>query len=291
MKPTRPFIRHTWLPAACAALALLAGCGKGPGKPATQVAVKVNDDEISVHQVEVLLSRQPPAPPGQAEAQTRKLVDNLVEQELAAQAARKQGLDRDPRVVQAMEATKREVLARAYQDSLADQASRPTSGEIDRYYDSQPALFAQRRLYTVQELQAEAAPEQLAELQSKLMTSDGPAQAADLLRASGVRFTARQLTLGAEDVPLNSLQTLAEARTGQSLVLPRQGGMRVVTVLQSRLAPVSRSAARRPIENYLVMERKRQLVQQGMKALREAAHVEYRARASQAASGVVSTAR
>ena len=50
--------------------------------------------------------------------QSGHVIETLVEQELAAQAARKAGLDGTPRVLQAMEIAKREVLARAYQDQL-----------------------------------------------------------------------------------------------------------------------------------------------------------------------------
>src|SRR5204863_8606978 len=86
------------------------------GGDSTQVAARVNDTEISLAQLQHVLQRQPRVSPERAEAQTRSVLDGIVDQELAAQAARKSGLDRDPRVVQALEAAKRELLARAYQD-------------------------------------------------------------------------------------------------------------------------------------------------------------------------------
>lgn len=285
MSSFRLFSFRTSLPArsapvlvACAALLVLGGCDRAAQKASSQVAVKVNDDEISVHQVDVLLSRQPTVPADQADAQTRRLVDTLVEEELAAQAARKQGLDRDPRVVQAVEAAKREVLARAYQDSLADQAVQPSTDEIERYYESQPALFAQRKLYTVQELAAEAGEEQLAALKPKIEAASGAEAAGDVLRAAGLRYTSRQLTLPAEAVPLPMLPTLAALEVGKSLVLPGPGGVRVVTLLQSQPATVDRKTASPAIQQYLLRERKRQIVLQGMKSIRDTAHIEYRGR-------------
>src|SRR5205814_9580419 len=121
------------------------------GGDSTQVAARVNDTEISLAQLQHVLQRQPRVSPERAEAQTRSVLDGIVDQELAAQAARKSGLDRDPRVVRALEAAKRHLPARAYQDVLADRATLPSSDDVDRYYDSQPALFAQRRFYSVQE--------------------------------------------------------------------------------------------------------------------------------------------
>jgi EpsD family peptidyl-prolyl cis-trans isomerase len=261
--------------AAAALLVALAGCNKEAPKAASQVAVKVNDGEISLHQVDLLLGRQQAVAPEQAEAQKQRLLDTLVEQELAAQAARQQGLDQDPRVVQAIEMAKREVLARAYQDSLAEKAGQPSTDEIERYFDANPALFAQRKLYTVQELGVEATAAQLADVQAKLKAAEGSAQPVEILRAAGLRFGARQATLAAESLPLSVLTAMSELNPGQSLVIPTQGGARVLTVLQAQPAPVDRETAKRAIQGHLVLERKRELVKQGMKTVRDAARIEY----------------
>ncbi len=67
----------------------------------------------------------------------------MLDQELAAQGARKMGLDKEPRVVQAIEAARREVLARSYHDVLAEKTPLPASDDIDRYYDEVTARGAQ----------------------------------------------------------------------------------------------------------------------------------------------------
>ena len=54
-------------------------------------------------------------------------------------------LDRDPRVVQQLEAVRREVLARAYVEKVGEAAAKPTPEEIKKYYDEKPALFSDRR--------------------------------------------------------------------------------------------------------------------------------------------------
>lgn len=260
------------------AMALVACNKEGGTKPDSQVAVKVNDQEISVHQVEAVLSRQPAAPEGQGEAQLGRVVEVLVEQELAAQAARQAGLDRDPRVVQLLEVARREVLARAYQDSLAERAVQPGTDEIDRYYDEQPALFAQRRIYTVQEIGVAASAEQVAALNDKLAQADGPAAARDVVRAAGLPHESRQVRLRAEELPLPVLKSVAALREGQSLLLPRERGARIVTLLQAEAAPVDRKNAEPAIKQHLMLMHKREQVQQGMKGLRSAAKLEYRGR-------------
>lgn len=263
--------------------AALMGCSR-VGGDATQVAAKVNDTEISLAQLQHVLQRQPIPAPNVADANARRVLDGVVDHELAAQGARQLGLDKDPRIVQAMEEAKREVLARSYHEALAEKAALPSSDEIDRYYDSQPALFAQRRFYSLQELPVEGGHAELAALQASVEAAASPDLVADILRGAKIPFTARHLTVSPEDVPLPLLGKLADLRAGQSLMLPQRNGARVLTLLSSSPAPLAREAARPAIQAYLTNERKRQAVQDGLKALRESARIEYRGKFAKVAS-------
>ena len=287
-----PFFKTAATALACAGLAVsLSACGKdgGGAKGASQVAMKVNGEEVSTHQVDLLLRRQAPAGvPGQADATVRRVLDGLVDQELAAQAARKEGLDRDPQVVQTMEATKREVLARAYLDRLTEKLTEPTSDEVDRYYDAHPNLFAERRLYSLQEASVSAPNERLPALKARLEATSSPEKLAEALRAESLQPALRLVSISAEDVPLGLLDPIAALREGQSLVITGDGGARILTLLRSQPAPVSRSGATRQITSFLVNERRREAVQQGMKRLREPARVEYLGRYAELAGPAAS---
>ncbi|HLO95745.1 MAG TPA: EpsD family peptidyl-prolyl cis-trans isomerase, partial [Burkholderiaceae bacterium] len=139
--------------------ALLVACGGGKGD-ATQTAAKVNKEEITVHQINQLLQRQPGLGEKQADAMSRQLLERLIDQELSVQKAQDLKLDRDPRVVQQIEAAKREILARAYAERIGESVSKPSADEIAKFYNEKPALFKERRVYSLQEMSIEAAPEQ-----------------------------------------------------------------------------------------------------------------------------------
>jgi EpsD family peptidyl-prolyl cis-trans isomerase len=265
---------NRWLLAA-ALSALIAGCNSGSQQP-TQVALRVNGDEVSIHQVELALgARAASMPPAAASAATPAMLASLVDQELAAQAARQQGLDREPQVIQQLEAARRQVLAQAYHERVGARAIEASSDEIDRYYDEHPELFAKRRMYQLQETTVAHPAGQFDELKRTLEAAPSLARVQEQLARAGLKSAVRQLSISAEDVPLGLLSKLARLNEGESLMLPRDGGARVLTLIDSQAAPLNREVSRRLIAQYLVNERRRDLVAASMKALRGDAKVEY----------------
>ena len=266
-----------------ALVAAATGCSR-VGGDSTQIAAKVNDTEISLSQLQHVMQRQPAVAPERADAMARNVLESVVDQELAAQSARSLGLDKDPRVVQAIEAAKREVLAKTFHDSVAERAQLPSSDEVDRYYDGEPALFGQRRFYSLQEAVVQGPHSELAPLQPRVESTPDAQRATDVLRDAHLRFTTRQLTVSPEDVPMVLLGKLSKLREGQSLMLAQPGGARVLTLISSTPAPLAREAARPAIQAFLTNEHKRRAVREQMKALRESARIEYKGKFAQAAS-------
>src|SRR5687767_12861806 len=121
--------------------AALAGCGRSEGGTVSgSLAVRVNSEAISFEQVQSARARQ-------------RTLEQLIDERLARQSAVRQGLERSPRVVQAIEAATSEILARAYLDQVAAALARPaTPEEVRRYYAAHPELFAQRRIYRLEEI-------------------------------------------------------------------------------------------------------------------------------------------
>jgi EpsD family peptidyl-prolyl cis-trans isomerase len=218
------------------------------------------------------------------EAAGRKALDSLVEQELAAQAARAEGLETDPGVIQAIEAAKREALARAYQDRLAERATAASADEVDRYYDAHPALFEKRQIYSVQEFTVEVGADRQAEVKAALEAARSPAEQQELLRSRSLRFTTRALVLPAEGVPLAMLDRMVALAPGQSLVESHATGLQVLHLVAAQPAPLDRAQAKNAIETFLLNEKRREQVEQGMKALRDSARIEFVGSFAEAAS-------
>ena len=267
--------------------ALLAGCGdKKKDKNATQIAAKVNKEEISVHQINFVLQQQRGLKPEQSEAASKQILERLIDQELAMQKAVEQKLDRDPRVVQQLEAARREIIARAYVEKTGVAAAKPTAEEVKKYYDEKPALFKERRVYSIQELAIQVPPEQIETLRTQLQGAKSITDFIEYLKANNIRFAGNQAVRPAEQLPLNMLESFAKMKDGQAMLVPSPTGAQVIVLAASRSDPVDEERAKPAIEQFLGNDAKRKLIDADMKAMRAAGKVEYVGKWATAASGV-----
>lgn len=264
--------------------ALLAACGGSKDKGSSQVAVKVNKEEISVHQINFVLQQQRGLRPEQADAAGRQVLERLVDQELAVQKAQELKLDRDPRVLQAVEAARREIVARSYLEKTGEAAAKPSPEEIQKYYDDKPALFKERRVYNLQELTIEAPADQLEGLRAQMQSAKSATEFVEYLKTKGIKFAVSQAVRPAEQLPLSMLDTFSRMKDGQSILVPTATGAQVVVLAGSRSEPVDAARAQPAIEQFLQNEARRKLIEADMKAMRAAAKIEYVGKFAEAAA-------
>lgn len=273
------------LVALVSATTLLAACGDKKEKAASQTAAKVNKAEVTVHQINFVLQQQRNLRPEQADAASKQILERLIDQELALQKADDLKLDRDPRVVQQLEAARREIIARAYLEKVGEAAVKPTAEEIKKYYDEKPALFKDRRIYSLQEIAIEARPDQLPALRDRLGASKNVAEFVDFLKANDFKFSANQAVRAAEQLPLQSLDAIAKLTDGQAMLSQAANGVQVLVLAGSRSQPVSEEQARPAIEQFLLNDRKRKLIEDDVKTMRTAAKIEYVGKFAESAPG------
>jgi EpsD family peptidyl-prolyl cis-trans isomerase len=260
--------------------AFLAACGdkseSGGEAKATQAAARVNGDEITVHQINQILQRQQGVTPDQTDAASQRILEGLIDQQLAVAKAEEQKLDRDPQIVQSLDAARRSILARAYLERTANAvAVTPTPEDIRKYYDEKPALFSQRKIYALQEFTVAGKPEEYQPLVQALQATKNPQEFAEVMKTSGMKFTANQVTQAAENLPMALIDQLAKVSDGQALYITAKDGFKAVLVVASREQAVNFEQAKPIIEQYLLTERRREAAQKEVKALREAAKIEY----------------
>ncbi|HJV70893.1 EpsD family peptidyl-prolyl cis-trans isomerase [Ideonella sp.] len=262
---------------ALAVAATLAACGERK-TDATQVAARVNSGDITVHQINFVLQQDRGVRPDQADSAGRRVLETLIDQELAVQKAVELKLDREPQVVQALEAARREVLARAYRERVTQGTPRPTAEEARRFYDATPALFSQRRVYSLQELLIDVPPDKQAWVKTRLARATSVDDFADALKAEGLRYSGSHAVKPAEQMPMGLVERFAKMKDGDSAVLSDAPSMRVVFIAASRVEPVSFERASPAIEQYLATLARRRTIDDNLKALRTAAKITYQGR-------------
>lgn len=281
MTPTQSFlirtaIRHRRRPSSVVPLLLgllaLAGCGKPADT--TQVAARVNDADVTVHQVNFAL-QQERTRPEQAEAAGRRVLESLIDQELAVQKAIELKLDRDPQIVQSLEAARREVLARAYRNRVAQGSPRPTPAEVRAFFDETPALFGERRVYSLQELAIDAPAARLSWVRQRLAEAKSVDDFAEGLKAEGLRFSASQVVKPAEQLPMGLVAPFSKMKEGEAAVVADGPPMRVVFVAGVRTEPVSFERAAPAIEQHLLARAQRRVIDDNLQALRTASQIRY----------------
>ena len=271
-------------------LGLFTACGEQKAKSATQVAARVNEGEISVHQVNFLL-QQREVRQEDVESASRQALARLIDQELAVQKALDLKIDRQPAVLQALEAAKREVLARAYMERVAEAALQPTAAEVEQFYKDKPALFRDRRIYQLQEINIEAPREQLPELGKRLSAAKDIDAFTEYLRSSNIRFVQNRAVRAPEQIPMERLDDFAAMSDGQARFVPTDSGAVVIALVKSQPQPVSLEKAKPAIEQFLTAQRKREMVERDIKDLRAAAKIEYEGKFAQASPAAAATAK
>lgn len=216
--------------------AVLAGCSASEGGTPPNAAALVNAEVISVAELEAARKR--------GDSFGGDTLERLIDRRLARQRALEQGLERAPQIAQALESAKTDILARAYRQVVAEAQPRPTPAEIRGYYAGHPELFARRRIYSLESLDA--------------------------------RFGIHRSTLAAEQLPLELVSRLQAMKEGEVLALDGGAeGAVLVRIVAARLSPLDEASAAPLIERFLLARRSSEALAAEMKRLRAKARIEY----------------
>lgn len=190
------------------AAACLAGCGDRA--PSGQVVATVAGVDITRRDlaVEAALRRQGPVP---AAALRGAMLADLVDRQLLARRAEREGLDRTPEYLAALRRNRELLLASLAAQQIAASLPEPSPGEVRAYLDRHRPHFADRQLFLLRR----------------------PAEATD----------AGQWVDGAE-LPAAALRAIAALPPGRTAAVPSIAEGSLV-VARRRAAPIVGEAAQR----------------------------------------------
>lgn len=225
----------------------LAGCG---GKePTGQVAARVGKDEITVQEVQAELNGYT-AP----DAKTRKLAEqralqNIIQRKLLARAAEKAGVDKSPDL--AIEKAKMEdmLLVQTWRNSLIKAVPEPSTEQIQQYISQHPELFANRKVFAVDQLRLPAVndPKLFAELKPLNSLDD----IGRVLQAHGIQYSTAKGALDVLSLDPKLVVGIEKLPDGEVFVVP-SGNMLVANkITDAKVVPVPNDVAAKLAARYI----------------------------------------
>jgi EpsD family peptidyl-prolyl cis-trans isomerase len=226
----------------------------------------VNGTPISVQQL---------SGSGAAGASSAQALEKIIDRELLVQKALQAKLDRDPQVIQALETSRRQLLAQAYLDRAAA-AAKSSPEEVSAFYAENPALFAQRRIYRLRELVVTASADQVDLVRSEAATARDLDEIAGWLKWRNLKVgPVTGATEPAEQLPLGHLSRLASMREGEIAVFASAPGATVIQLVHAQDAPLTEPQAAPLIEQFIAGRKRLELAAAEIRRLREVATIEY----------------
>ena len=257
---------------------LLTGCGGDAEskKEDTQVAVKVNGQEVTVHQLNQVLQgiRVNVTAENQTEIK-QKALDNLIDQTLVLQAAKSAKLDRTPEVLSALEAAKRKVLVDSYIQRTLQGVGKPTADEIEAFYASRPEIFNDRKLFVYSQITLPAKDADLEKLVEKVKGIEDYESLLAMFKAEGLDYKELVEAKTSEKVAAPLLKPLNTLKAGDIGYLKMSDGLLVISLKESMSQPVSLERAKSAIERQLYSQKQKEAAAKLVESLKESAQVEY----------------
>ena len=254
---------------------ILSGCGEsGDEKPATQVIAKINNDEITIHQLNFELSRQRAVKQDDVKEIGKPILDQLVNQQLLIQKAIEHELDRKPQVMQRIERTKRLILAQAYAQKLFGAIVPPTQSDIAEYFEANPEKFAERKTYQFQEiLIGKKYSEE--ELHTELRNAESLKAFAETLRSNDVPLRISTSVKSIEQLPPEVLNKVMQMSQGDAATFVSPEGALVLHLAGVKNEPLSLDEASPSIKRYLVEQQQKKMIADEVERLRNNASIEF----------------
>ena len=254
-------------------LAMVVGCSDD-AKPATQLVAKINDDEISVHQINNAVARIPNVTPDSVEKVRHDTLDNMVNQQLAVQQAVALKLDRSTEVMMQIDAANREILTNAYIKQFVGSLPQPSMEDAKKFYAAHPELFKERRIYSMQEISIKAPLPDMEKIKTTMRGKAMPEIAA-YLKQEDIIFSSHSGVRAAEQIPQTMLAEVASMQDGQINIIENENMISIIHLVKSELSAISEQQALEHIPKYLTNLQAQKAVDENFAELKSRAQIVY----------------
>jgi peptidyl-prolyl cis-trans isomerase C len=264
--------------ALCAALVLvaatLAGCGdKNKESKPGQTLARVDGSEITVLQLNEELQRAA-VPANQQQQASKQLLQALIDRQLLENEAAKEKLDRDPKVMQAIERARALIIAQAYMQKKMGTAASPSATQVEEYFAKHPEFFANRKQFNMNELVI-ANKDLTPDLRAAADGAKSLEEIAVWLDSHHVKYARSAVSRSTSDLPPQVSSKLLTMPKGQIFIVNEGDRAMLISVADIKDAPVTLEVAAPQIAQALANEKNKEFAAAELKRLRSGAKIEY----------------
>ena len=192
---------------------------------------------------------------------------------LQSEAAREK-LDRDPKVMQAIDRARALIVAQAWLQKHVGNLARPSNADIEAYFYAHPPFFGSRKQFTMDQLQLPPAAltPGLKKVVDNARSLDDVTSA---LAAGKVQAARSRVTRSTADLAPALASRLLAMRKGQVFAVQEGARALVIELVEVQDAPVTLAVARPQIEQFLMKQRQKEAATVELTRLRADAKIDY----------------
>lgn len=244
--------------------ALLAGCGNGGEEQLEkgQVVATVDGKDVTVHELNAELQGVNLPQGADRKAVEQAALQQVVQRRILADIARERGLDKTPMYLLQEKRAEETILAQMLQRSLASSIKQPTGQEVQTYIAQNPQLFAQRKIFTVDQIQFEAPKDmrQLSAYQPLKTMEEVEAQ----VKKDGLRYRRAPATLDVATANPMLVQQVLRLPPGEIFIIPAGQAVVANRITGERVEPLAGEDANRLATNLLQQQRYQDLLKRDL---------------------------
>lgn len=254
-------------------LAGLAACGPKQKKEPGQALASVNGEEITAMQLGEEIQRAN-VPAAQQVAAKKPLLESLIDRQVLQNAAIAEKVDRDLKVVQAIERAKSQIIAQAYLQKKVGMIAPATKTEVADYYAKHPEFFSQRKQISMNQLMF-ASADINANAKAFIDNAKTLDEVAAWFKDNNIKFVRNQISRATTDLPPELGKRLVSMKPGQLFIIKEGERSLLNTVVEVKDVPVTLETAAQQIEQFLMNAKSKEAAAAEIKRLRTVAKIEY----------------
>ncbi|WP_395406731.1 EpsD family peptidyl-prolyl cis-trans isomerase [Pseudoduganella sp. UC29_106] len=253
--------------------AAMTACGEKAEKKPGQALASVNGEEITVLQLNDELSRSN-AQAANLETTRKQVLEALIDRQLLQGEAAKEKIDRDPKVVQAIERAKSLIVAQAYMQKRVGTLAKPTKPEVETYFSQNPQFFTNRKQFDMRELVV-ATRDVSDDMKTAMDSSKSLDDVAGWLDQHKIKYARAQISRTSSDLPPELSAKLLAMPKGQMFIIREGERSMLISIADIRPAPVTLDVATPQIEQFLYAKKNKEAAEAEIKRLRSTAKIAY----------------